>query len=264
MAMNTSKTLEFRKLAAAACVAAATFAVCAGGEPQRDWSEMFLASSPSLAPDGLFFAFEWNGRIWRASPDGGVAQPLDFIVVGMEFQTCFRVHGIDYEVRMYVVTVDVSSDQHLIAREVFFSEPQSDFVSSLGCNRLVRMKGLHDVVILSAACLAVLQLGIDHLIERRLRHTVDSGDELSSVVHGFLVLHTVVKQPPQALTGLRFLPRNDRNNRYATHLFLSNSSVSVRLSAAYSLVNCSRFTLEIFPMLLRTVSLLRFLPIAFC
>lgn len=76
MAMNTSKTLEFSKLAAAACVAAATFAACASGEPQRDWSEMFLASSPSLAPDGSFFAFEWNGRIWRASPDGGVAQPL--------------------------------------------------------------------------------------------------------------------------------------------------------------------------------------------
>ena len=93
------------------------------------------------------------------------------------------------------------------------------------------------MIVLSAACLAVLQLGIHHFIERGLRHTVDSGDELSSVVHGFLVLHTVVKQPPQALTGLRFLPRNDRNNRYATHLFLSNSSISVRLSAAYSLVN---------------------------
>ena len=61
-------------------------------------------------------------------------------------------------------------------------------------------------------------------------------------------------EPPQALTGLRFLPRNDSNNRYADHLFLSNSSVSLRLSAAYSSVNCSRFTHEIFPMLLRTVS----------
>ena len=35
-------------------------------------------------------------------------------------------------------------------------------------------------------------------------------------------------------------------------------------NAAYSSVSCWRFTLEIFPMLLRTVSRLRFLPIAFC
>ena len=72
--------------------------------------------------------------------------------------------------------VDMSSDQHLVAWEVFFSEPQSNFVSGLGCNRLVRVEGLHDMIVLSSACLAVLQLGIHHFIERRLRHAVDSGD----------------------------------------------------------------------------------------
>ena len=77
---------------------------------------------------------------------------------------------------MYVVTVDVSSDQNLVAREVFFSKTQGDFVRRLGRGRLVRMEGLHDMVVLSAARLTVLQLGIHHFVERRLRHAVDSGD----------------------------------------------------------------------------------------
>ena len=102
----------------------------------------------------------------------GVAQTLDFMVIGMELQTLLRVHRIDNKVRMYVVTVDVSGDQHLIAGEVFFGKTQSNFVRGLGCDRLVRMEGLHDVVVLSAACFAVLQLGIHHFVERRLRHAV--------------------------------------------------------------------------------------------
>ena len=34
--------------------------------------------------------------IFYAEPVRGVAQTLDFMVVGMELQTRFRVHGIDY------------------------------------------------------------------------------------------------------------------------------------------------------------------------
>lgn len=65
-----------KRLTYAVLAATVAFAVNSDGATQRDWSEIFLASSPSLAPDGSFLAFEWNGRIWRASPDGGVAQPL--------------------------------------------------------------------------------------------------------------------------------------------------------------------------------------------
>ena len=111
-----------------------------------------------------------------AEPVRGVAQALDFMVAGMELQTSLGVHRIEHKMRMYVVTVDVSCDQHLVAGEVFLCKTQSDFVCRLGRNRLVRMEGLHDVVVLSAARFAVLQLGIHHFIERRLRHAIDSGD----------------------------------------------------------------------------------------
>ena len=64
------------RLTCIVCAVAAVFAAQAENAEKRDWTEMFLASSPSLAPDGSFLVFEWNGRIWKASPEGGVAQPL--------------------------------------------------------------------------------------------------------------------------------------------------------------------------------------------
>lgn len=43
---------------------------------ERDWSEIYLAESPSVSPDGSFFVFAWCGRIWRTSISGGAAIPL--------------------------------------------------------------------------------------------------------------------------------------------------------------------------------------------
>ena len=42
----------------------------------RDWSEIYLAESPSVSPDGSFLVFAWCGRIWRAPTSGGAAVPL--------------------------------------------------------------------------------------------------------------------------------------------------------------------------------------------
>ena len=53
----------------AICAALTVFAAQAKDAAKRDWSEMFLAASSSLAPDGSFLVFEWVGRIWRVSPD---------------------------------------------------------------------------------------------------------------------------------------------------------------------------------------------------
>ena len=64
-----------------------------------------------------------------------------------------------------MVSVNVRSDQNLIAGEVFLSESQGDLMCGFGCYRFVRVEGLHDVVVLSADCLAVLQLGIHHFVE---------------------------------------------------------------------------------------------------
>ena len=46
-------------------------------EVQQDYSRIYLASRPSVAPDGKEFVFEWCDSIWIASTKGGKARPLE-------------------------------------------------------------------------------------------------------------------------------------------------------------------------------------------
>ena len=59
-----------------AAVAAAQIPTQERSSSGRDWSEIYLAESPSVSPDGSFFVFAWCGRVWRAPTSGGTAIPL--------------------------------------------------------------------------------------------------------------------------------------------------------------------------------------------
>ena len=59
-----------------AAVAAAQIPAQEQSSSGRDWSEIYLAESPSVSPDGSFFVFAWCGRIWSAPTSGGMAIPL--------------------------------------------------------------------------------------------------------------------------------------------------------------------------------------------
>ena len=63
-----------RRLFAVGCFLISTIACFA--EPERDWSEIYLGTNPSVSPDGSFFAFEWKDRVWLAPTEGGVATPI--------------------------------------------------------------------------------------------------------------------------------------------------------------------------------------------
>ena len=66
-------------LLSAISIAAVAAAQIPAQEPvpsERDWSEVYLAESPSVSPDGSFFVFAWCGRVWRAPTSGGTAIPL--------------------------------------------------------------------------------------------------------------------------------------------------------------------------------------------
>lgn len=41
-----------------------------------DFSGIYLGSNPSLFPDGKSFVFEWCGKLWKASSDGGAATQI--------------------------------------------------------------------------------------------------------------------------------------------------------------------------------------------
>ena len=63
-----------KKILFAACLLVSAFALSDDGE--RDWSQIYLGLSPSVSPDGSFFAFEWKDRVWLAPTAGGTAVPI--------------------------------------------------------------------------------------------------------------------------------------------------------------------------------------------
>ena len=56
------------------CIFAFMFPCAA--ETARNGSEIYLGTNPSVSPDGSFFAFEWNDRVWLAPTAGGTAVPI--------------------------------------------------------------------------------------------------------------------------------------------------------------------------------------------
>lgn len=69
--MTKTTAMLFSAIFLAAAVTAQEQPAC-----ERDWSEIYLADSPSVSPDGSFFVFSWCGRIWRAPVSGGIAIPI--------------------------------------------------------------------------------------------------------------------------------------------------------------------------------------------
>ena len=63
-----------KKILFAACLIVSAFALSA--DDGRDWSQIYLGLSPSVSPDGSYFAFEWKDRVWIAPTVGGTAVPI--------------------------------------------------------------------------------------------------------------------------------------------------------------------------------------------
>ena len=63
---------SIRTMFRAACaISVAAFAAAA--QAKEDWSRIYLANEPVLAPDGKTFYFTWNDLVWRAPVAGGTA-----------------------------------------------------------------------------------------------------------------------------------------------------------------------------------------------
>ena len=130
-------------------------------DPDYCLNGFLFAINPERSTDGYY-------DLLKRGPE--VLQDIDKLFDTNLSSTFYKISNyyfalIRVDLNQIMVPVHVSGDQHLVAREVFFGETQSDFVRCLGCDRLVRMERLHNVVVLSAARLAVLELGIHHLIE---------------------------------------------------------------------------------------------------
>ena len=84
----------------------------------------------------------------------------------MVLLTCFVIHGIEQNVRMNMVAIRVSANDHLIPCQIFLRKLCGDLQCQLRCN-FSWCKGLDDVVALPTIQLAQLPLGVHHLLVRK-------------------------------------------------------------------------------------------------
>ena len=64
--------------------------------------------------------------------------------------------------------------EYLVVAKVFLGKSQGNFVSEFGSDWLIGMKGLRDVIEHSAVGLAVVYLGVHHLVIHAFGNTVDA------------------------------------------------------------------------------------------
>ena len=94
----------------------------------------------------------------------------------MVLLTCLMIHGIEENVRMNMVAIRVSANDHLMPRQIFLRKLCGDLQCQLRRN-LTRHKRLDDVVALPPIQFAQLSLGVHHLLILKCRITVQVGRE---------------------------------------------------------------------------------------
>lgn len=94
----------------------------------------------------------------------------------MELLARLEIHGVHNDVVVDVIGVHVGGHHALVALEVS-RKLQPDLMGRRKVQRIVRREGLDDMVVPPAIGFVELLLHRLELIQRRLRHAVDAGDE---------------------------------------------------------------------------------------
>ena len=139
----------------------------------------------------------------------------------MEFLPGFKADRVDDEVRMDVRGIGVGGNDELVVLPLP-RQFQSDFVCFLRRDIFLRMEGLHEVEIHFAVAFTILQLRADKLCAAGVRLAVDRGDQMPSLVFGFVRLHHILQHGGNTTAGLSSGPVDGYDGRHGSHLPLHN------------------------------------------
>ena len=124
--------------------------------------------------------------------------------------------------------VGMRCHKHLVVTEVFFSKPQGNLVSEFGSDRLVGMKGLRDMIEHSAVGLAVVHLGVHHLVVHAFGNTVDARHEFSISVSCFTIALAVGEDERKSGSRLRALTFHNINRCHPTTVSFREAPSALR------------------------------------
>ena len=146
-------------------------------------------------------------------------------LVAVVLETGFVAHGVDYEMRVQMLPVRMGGNDDLVAGDLL-RQLQCDLVSHLRGDRIVRMKGLHHVVVHSSVRASILPLGIHKFQQGSLGHTVDPGDQGAALVRNLGRPAAVGDGTVQTTNGLgllTFRKLHDCHNYHRFRLRMSDS-----------------------------------------
>ena len=129
-----------------------------------------------------------------------VGDPVALQISGtlVELLTVLEAHTVHHQVIVEMTCVHVGGHQYLEVRKLTLGQFQPHSVNFLWGQVTLLIKGLHEVIILSAICLMELLLGKTHLIVDGLGSTVPSGYKLTIFPCGFLLLLDIVQHAAQS------------------------------------------------------------------
>ena len=125
-------------------------------------------------------------------------QELQGIGVLPEFQTCFKVHGVDDEVTVYMVGIAVGGDENFRTGPGTGSKFHGDLMCLLGSDILRGFEGLYILIEVDSIHFSVSCLGRFKLQNRIHPIAVDTADKplAGSLVPGLVLSHAVPHDTP--------------------------------------------------------------------
>lgn len=110
----------------------------------------------------------------------------------VQFPSGIRLDGVDDEVRVEMIRIEVRCHQDLAAWKKFLRQFQSNLVGRCRGNLFLRREGLDILVEECVVRLAVQILGGHETLIGEVRHTVDAGEVADSIlIQGLLILRHV-------------------------------------------------------------------------
>lgn len=124
-----------------------------------------------------------------------VDHPMGLQIGGtlVELLTVLEAHTVHHQVIVEMTCVHMGGHQYLEVRKLTLGQFQPHSVNFLWGQVILLVKGLHEMIVLSAICLIELLLGKTHLIVDGLGSTVPSGYKPTIFPCGFLLLLDIVQ-----------------------------------------------------------------------
>ena len=173
--------------------------------------------------------------------------------IAVVLETGIAAYGVDYEVRMDVISVGVGRYYDFEARDLL-CQLQGDLMCLLRGDRIIGTEGLHHMVVQPSLGTVVQALGVHKFLQGTLGYTVDTTDQWATFIIHLGCFAAIVQDTVEAAHCLGALVFYEMDDSHYCHRLALRMSESKEPTCAYASVSSLRYTVFTFPMFARVVS----------